>query len=65
MSVNVPAQLPEPRRRSSRGGPELSTISLDVEVVTAILDRRAAEGQGTRAELMCRGTGRAGRRRAL
>jgi CRISPR-associated protein Cmr1 len=37
MSVNVPAQLPEARRRSSRGGRELCTISLDVEVVTPIL----------------------------
>lgn len=37
MSVNVPAQLPQPRRRSSRGGPEMCTISLDVEVVTPIL----------------------------
>lgn len=37
MSVNVPAQLPEVRRRGSRGGPELCTISLDVDVVTPIL----------------------------
>jgi hypothetical protein len=37
MNVNVPAQLPEARRRSSRGGRELCTISLDVEVVTPIL----------------------------
>jgi CRISPR-associated protein Cmr1 len=37
MSVNVPAQLPEARRRSRRGGPELCTISLAVEVVTPIL----------------------------
>lgn len=37
MSVNVPTQLPEARRRGSRGGPELGTISLDVEVVTPIL----------------------------
>lgn len=37
MNVNVPARMPEPRRRSSRGGPELCTISVDVEVVTPIL----------------------------
>lgn len=37
MSVNVPAQLPEARRRSSRGGRELCTISLEVKVVTPIL----------------------------
>lgn len=37
MSVNVPARLPEPRRQSSRSGPELCTISVDVEVVTPIL----------------------------
>lgn len=37
MNVNVPARMPEPRRRSSRGGPDLCTISVDVEVVTAIL----------------------------
>jgi CRISPR-associated protein Cmr1 len=37
MSVNVPAQLPEARRRSRRGGPELCTISLAVEVVTPVL----------------------------
>src|SRR6266542_6838983 len=37
MSVNVPAQLPDARQRSSRRGPELCTISLAVEVVTPIL----------------------------
>lgn len=37
MSVNVHAQLPEVRRRSSRGGPEMCTICLDVEVVTPML----------------------------
>lgn len=41
--MNAPAQLPEARRRSSRGGPELCTVSLNVEVVTAIF------GGGTQA----------------
>lgn len=54
MSVSVPAQLPEARRRSSRGGPELCTISLDVKVVTPILgggsQTRALDDVGDLAE---------------
>jgi CRISPR-associated protein Cmr1 len=37
MSASVPAQLPEARRRSSRGGRELCTISVAIEVATPIL----------------------------
>jgi CRISPR-associated protein Cmr1 len=37
MSVKVPTQLPELRRRSRRGGPDLCTISLEIELVTPIL----------------------------